>query len=413
MFNKVIREKYYCALDVGSQRIKIGIFQIKDSQSIELLGVFEQPTHGLQNGAVNDLGELTECIQHGMQVLLKRTEAKIKEVQLGVGGEFIDTRQTKTVIPLMDKGNKVIAHRDVKKVNNQARLLGINVEEEIVHDFPQNYQIDDSSSALNPLGLYGRKLGVQSLLIVINGNRIRNITKAINQAGYDVGNICFTSYVASDVTLSTQEKEEGCILVDIGSQVTNVLVFKDNVLKGLTKIQLGGDHFTQAIAHQLNLSFDLAEEIKKSYAMASSSEQYHDEEILVKRESNYIPIKRGDIVQAIEPQVETLINNIKSGIEESGTFIQINRGIVVIGGGALLPGLIERIGGALNFSVRLGKFNISMKKKLSNSAIFSSVVGLAQCRFRQSFGYSVSSNGHAHWAKMFTNKFLELYQEYF
>ena len=106
---------------------------------------------------------------------------------------MVETRYSAAVIPLMDRGSKIITHRDVKKVATQARLLGVKMDEIVLHDFPQYYKVDDTNNALNPVGLYGRKLEIKTLLIIVKNNFIKNITKAVNQAGYDVADLFFSS----------------------------------------------------------------------------------------------------------------------------------------------------------------------------------------------------------------------------
>ena len=413
MLKKMINEKYYCGVDIGARTIKAGVMKIKDAMDAKLIGVYEHKTYGFKDNAVSDLDEFSECIRYTIAELTKKTGVKIREVQVGLGGAMIEARQTNTVIPLIDKGSKVITQRDIKKANNNARLLGVQIEEEILHDLAQNYRIDDMNSALNPIGLYGRKLGVETLMIVINENRIRNITKAVHQAGCEVTNVFFSSYASSGVILSDIERKEGCVLVDIGSQYTSILVFKNSVLQFLKGINIGGNNFTNNIADQIDLPFDLAEEIKKSYAIVSGSDQHGEEEILVKKEDAYVPIKRGVICQSIKSEVDELVGYIRTIVANSGLQDQINGGVTVIGGGALLPGLIERIGQDMEVPVKLGQMNISVHKTLSHTALFSSVVGLAQSGFKKSFRYSLSSNGHQHWTKHFTNRVKELYQEYF
>ena len=413
MLSKMMSDKYYCGVDIGTRKIKAGILRIKDPTDMELVGAYEHKSHGFKNNAVSDLTEFSECIHHTIYELTKKTGVKFKQVQLGIGGAMIETRQINTVIPLIDRGNKIITSRDVKKINNNARLLGIKIEEEILHDLPQYYRVDDINSALNPVGLYGRKLGVHSLMILVNGNCIRNITKAVQQAGYDVGNVFFSSYATAQVILSDTEKKGGCILIDIGSQYTSVLVFIDGILRFLEKIDIGGSNFTRNIADEIDLPFELAEEIKKSYAMASGFDEHRDEEILVKREDEYIPVKRGVICQAIHSEIEDLVGRIRAAVGRSGVKDQINNGITIIGGGSLLPGFIEKIGQAMNMPVKLGQVNLPLRKNLNHTALFSSVVGLAQSGFMKTFRYSIVSNGHAHWTKRITNRVKDLYQEYF
>ena len=407
----MIREKYYCGLDLGAQKIKAGILKVKDATQMDLVGIYEQKTAGFCDGAVSDLGELSDCVHATVHTLLQKTNLKLKEVQLGVGSELIEVREGGTTIPLVDRTNKIITQRDIKKVNDQARLLSLKMDEEILHALPQQYMVDEVNKALNPGGLYGRKLGVQSLMIFTNANRIRNIVRAVHQAGYEVPNVFFTSYAACEVALDGTERAQGRVLIDIGAKATSVLLFQDNILRRFKKIEIGGDAFTRRIAEQLSLPLDLAEEIKRSYA--ATLEAYHssDEEILVKRDSVYKPVKGKDICAAIEPQIRELLENIQNVLREFGVADELETGIVMIGGGSLLTGLIERLSQATRHPARLAKMNVTSARSPGNAALFSGVVGLAKSGFKQSLRYALSSDGH--WRANLLNRFKELYHEYF
>ena len=407
----MIREKHYCGLDLGAQKIKAGILKVKDATQMELIGIYEQKTAGFRDGAVSDLGELSDCIHATVHTLLQKTNLKLKEVQLGVGSELIEIREGSTTIPLADRTNKIITRRDMKKVNDQARLLSLKMDEEVLHDLPQQYLVDEVNKALNPGGLYGRKLGVQSLLIFTNTNRIRNIVRAVHQAGYEVPNVFFTSYAAGEVALDDVERARGRVLIDIGDRATSVLLFRDNILRRLKKITFGGDAFTQRIAEQLSLPLDLAEEIKRSYAATLEAYHSNDEEILVKRDSAYKPVKGRDICAAIEPQIQELLENIQNVLREFNVLNDLDMGIVMTGGGSLLTGLIERVSQAMRHPARLAKMNVASARDSGNAALFAGVVGLAKSGFKQSLRYALSPNGH--WRANLANRFRELYHEYF
>lgn len=410
----MVSDKIFCGLDIGAQKIKVSIIKAVDPQSIELLGVYENNVFGFHDNAVSDLNELGECIHHAINDLIKKIGVRVKAVQLGVNGGLISSRETSTAIPLVDHGTKIIAQRDINRLNNQARLLGLRMEEEVLHDLPQVYQVDDVNSANNPLGLYGRKLGVKSFMITANENRMRNIINAVNQAGFEVENVFFNSYAAAEVVLNERQKKDGSLLIDIGARTTSLLMFKEDILKFVKTIDLGGNRFSRHIAEQLNLPLNMAEEIKKSYAaVIHAHEQEGEEEILVKRESNYFPIKRQLICQSIEEEIGELIEGIDQTVNASGMYDQITQGIVLTGGGALLPGLIERIGERCHMPVELGKVHMKIQKQLSNAAIFSSAIGLAQSGFKKSIGYKLSANEHSQWWQSLMHKVKELYQEYF
>ena len=409
----MIREKIVCGLDLGSQKIKAGLIKAKDLNSFEVLGLYENNTLGFKETAVSDLGELSECVHSTINSLAEKTGVKVKSVFLGIGGELIDLRQTSTMIPLLERGSKIISTQDIKNVNQQAKLLGLKVDEEILHVLPQHYQVDDVSLVMNPLGLYGRKLGVKSLMLLANVNRIKNISKAVHQAGYDVEGLFFSTFAASDVVLNNHDRDEGCGLIDIGSKGTSILIFKENILKYVYQISIGGDDFTRSIANRLNLPFDLAEEIKKSYAGALSSDQYREEEVLVKRETGYMPIKKEVIYEAINSEIGHLVKNIFKALKDSGYFEQINCGITMIGGGAHLPGLVERVAQETNITTHLGRIKDPDDYRLQKAILFSPVIGLARMGLKNSFKISQSDNVSVNWTTSFINKVKDIYQEYF
>ncbi len=450
----MIGEKILCGLDVGSQRLKAGVVKVTSHEHCELLGVYEMPTMGFVKSSVSDLGDLTECIQSTLANLSKKIGFKLKDIQLGIGGDLIDTHRSRAIIPLSDRGNKVVAALDVKKVNTQARLLGIKMDEDLLHEFAQSYEIDGVNSALNPLGLYARKLEVDMLLVIAHLTSINNISKAVNQAGYEVANVFFTSFAASEISLTRKAKIDGVALIDIGASVTDVLIFKDGILRIIEKIPLGGEDVTRNIAHNLQLSFDLAEDIKKSYGMAFSADQNEQtrnqavlmnkemteeshavssaahvqqqvkpqegkfanyqsaqEEILVKNDKGYFPIKRKVIYESIEPDIDQLVAAIEQCMK--GPFYnQLNGGIVIVGGGSLLPGLLERIEKNTRLPVRMGKVNIA-SMQLNNGAIFTAAIGLAKMGFTKTLAYTLSKVDHGSWVKNFSARLRELYQEYF
>lgn len=413
MLNRILNERFICGLDIGAQRIKAGLIKVsKDAKISDLLGVYENRTLGFKDSSVSDLSELGESIHLTIHELAKITGTKIKEVQLGINGDLVESRSIATAIPLIDRGSKVITQRDIKRINHQARLLGIKVDEEILHDLPQFYHVDDVNSALNPLGLLGRKLSVNALMIITHMNRVRNIKKAVIDTGYDVNNIFFDSYAASEITLSDQDRLQGCVFIDMGAKTTSMLIFRDKVLKFFKKIHMGGNDFTQAIAQELKLPFELAEEIKIAYAGALGTDQHLQEEVLVKRESTYIPIKREVIHQAIEPVIARVVDSLRHALQTSGMENQINRGIVMVGGASLLMGFIERIEQDLNSSVRLGKINVNIQKSLANAGLYSSVVGLSYLALKKSLNYSTADD-QTPWTMRVKNHVRDLYQEYF
>lgn len=402
-------EKLFYGLDLGVQTLKASLVRTQDANNLELLGVHEVKTVGLKGSAVSDLNELSDCIQRAVQGLVAKTGHKVKSLNIGMGGDLVTIRESSSVIPLVDHGNKVISAQDIKKVKEQARLLGVHLEEEILHDFPKYFKVDDVNTAINPSGLYGRKLSGSFLLVITNMTRLRNIAKAVNQAGFELGHAYFSSYAASQVALDQKARMDGVAFIDVGSTSTAVLIFKDGLLQHIELIPWGGVNVTQSIAGQLSLVLDLAEDIKKSHAIAQKTSTDNEEEILVKRENGYMPIKRAGISQAIGPEVDKFVEHVQKVIKGSSFYQSLNAGIVMVGGGSLLPGLIERIEEATNLKVTTGV----PTNGLNNSVVYAGVIGLAQMSSINSINLTMNAQVSKNWTARLSNSFKELYQEYF
>jgi len=411
MLNKLMGERHYCGLDIGSQSLKVALIKAKENIRPVILGVYEAKTCGYQKASVTDLAELSECVHAAVDGLAKKAGVKIRDVQLGVGGEMVESRYSSGVIPLIDRGNKEIVTADIKKVQAQAKSLGVNMDETILHVCPQFYKVDDVNTALNPIGLFGRKLEIQTLLIVAQNTFLRNLTKAVNQAGYEVSHLYFTSFAAAQTSLNEQQRRHGCVLVDMGAEITEVLIFRDGQLKYFSNIPLGGEQITRGIAQELSVAFDLAEDIKRSYAFVPGEENRNSEEILVKREEGYLPVKKERISQAIEPVVSRWLESVAEKIKLSGYQEQLNTGMMIVGGNALLPGLPERMEKQLGLPVKLGEIDIA-NKRLQNAAKYAAAVGLAVNAANHSSETTLYRDGQKAKTNFF-QKVADLYQEYF
>jgi len=410
MFKKMAQPQYFCGLDLGTHTMKASIVCAKDEDNLDLLGVFETRSTGFQEASISDITELADCIQRTVQGVMQKTGIKIHAVQLGVSGSFLTTHRSSALIPLIDSGTKVISKFDLRRVDNQAKLLGVNLEEEIIHDFPQWYKVDDVNTSINPTGLIGRKIESSLLLLTANSLRVRNLTKAVHQAGFEVNSVAFGAYAASDVAVDAADKTLGCALVDIGANITSVIFFKNGIVGDVQFIPWGGNYVTQTIAERLSLTIDMAEEIKKTHAVASQTNPKElTGEILVKREKGYIPIRRESVCEAVNWEIENFLTHLETVVKGSHLYHHLNKGIVMVGGGALLPGAIERIEERINTPVRMG----AATPGLNNSAVYAATIGLGRMHYLKKKQEAIGIKTPLTFKDKLVNGVKELCQEYF
>jgi len=407
------KEKVFCGLDIGSQRIKASLLKVQKGLPPQVLGVAQLATRGVQESSVSDLRELSDCIHRVLTDLTTKADVKFKNISLGLGGHLIDKRMSAALILLMDKGSKAITSFDIKKINQQACLLGLNLDERLFHQFPTRYIVDGFNVAINPLGLYGHKLEADMLLVVAKNNLISNIIKAVHQAGFEVESTSFSSLCAAEACLSQEEKKAGCAFLSIGASSSDLVFFKDDLLKDIVVVPCGGDHLTMKISDHLHLPFDLAEDIKRSYAQVVSCEDDISKgEILVKRDTGYAPVEQNEVCQAIMPIIKDFVDQLQEGFVRAKMVNFLNAGIIVNGGGALLTGLIEHIEKTINLPTRMGKISLETKR-INNHSLYAASIGLAQQMSCQKAPSLFSANKEGTPMVRFTNRLKEFYQEYF
>ncbi|MCM8797466.1 MAG: hypothetical protein NC923_06300 [Candidatus Omnitrophica bacterium] len=311
----------------------------------------------MRQGVIVDSIALVDSVSTLMNGLRKNIDLKIRYLYTNISGQDIVTKYSRAIIPLAERGNKVITRFDIERANEQARILGSSLDDEIIHIVPSGYAIDFKKNIINPLGLYSHKLEVDLFLICARLSSLQTLTRVINQAGYETKDVFFSGLVTSRAALGPDIKEGINFFCDIGSDNTELLLFKDGLLKDIEMLPVGGDDITRKLQDTLMVSFALAEDIKRSYGIVTNPTQIKEEnEILVKKNNFYKPIKQKLIAEIINTSAKELCERIKNAVDKKVTRYEI-KNFVVAGRTALLDGFIEAMEDALSLPVKLGRID--------------------------------------------------------
>ncbi|PIQ88287.1 MAG: cell division protein FtsA [Candidatus Omnitrophica bacterium CG11_big_fil_rev_8_21_14_0_20_42_13] len=355
MLSNILKSnKIICGIDLGSSRIKAAVGITDKKLNLLQLAYDDIKSTGISKGFITDISLLTHNLKQLIKRLEHKTGQKIKNVSVGINGQDILFRNASAMMPLIDKGNKIVTLSDMNRISSYARSLNLKFEEEIIHDIIFKYTLDDHNRLENPRGLYGHKLAVDLYLVVSKITRIENTVKLITHAGLELEDIVFSGIASGSVCLSDEEKKKGAILIDIGADLTQFLIFKDGVLCFADIIDYGGGNISNAISEILKLPIELAEEIKDSYGSAALGDINENEEVIIKKGDSYFPIKRKVISSIIEPELTQLFMRIKDKINSTLSLQGMNYSLVITGGTSLLDGLIELAELIFATPVRLG-----------------------------------------------------------
>jgi len=349
-------DNYICVLDIGSSKIAACVADINRKRINDIF--FESlPSKGVKRGVIVDSIELVGSVTRLLKNLKAKSGKKIKFVYANISGDSIVTKHSRAIMPLAERGNKVISMSDIEKVNEQARVLGSSLEEDIIHRIPLSFSIDSKSNLLNPLGLYSHKLEVDLYLICAKLSSMQSLSRVINQAGFETKEVFFSGLATSNACMGQEFKEGVNLFCDIGSDTTELLFFKDGVLNDIEILPFGGSELTERLQDEFKIPFELAEDIKRSYAVIGDPSQIPEEkEILVKKTNLYKPIKQRMVSEIITLSAKSICARIKEAVEKKVSCYEVNN-FVVVGRSILLEGFLEMLEGNISIPVKLGRIS--------------------------------------------------------
>jgi len=363
----IFNDNYICALDISSSKIAAVVVKLKRKNIVEIF--FESmPSQGVKKGLVVDSIELITCVEKALKNLKAKSGINIKYVYSNISGEDISLKHSRAIIPLADRGNKVITLSDIEKVNDQARILGSSLDEEIIDQIPYSYSIDSKNNISNPFGLYSHKLEVDLYLVLVKLSCAQTLTRVINQAGFEIKDLFFSPFATAKAIFNENSKQGINILCDIGSDITEILIFKDAMLKDIEILPFGGDDLTRHLSKELKIPFELAEDVKRSYASIQDPSRIEEnKEILVKKDDIYKPIKQRDIIEIVTLKAKSFSDSIKDKIESKLSWHEIDN-FFVCGRASLLEGFLEMLESNLSVPVKFGRiFNPQITSLISNN----------------------------------------------
>jgi cell division protein FtsA len=366
-------------MDIGTTKVCTVISKINDMGELEIIGVGLVPSRGLRKGVVINIESTASSIASSVEKAEIQAGVEVKGAYIGISGGHIEGITSKGVIAISDK-NKEITEADVRRVIDAAMAIVIPVDREIVHIIPQEFIVDNQDGIKNPVGMTGVRLEAVVNIITAAATSINNIVKSVSRAGYETLDIILEPLAAAQAVLTEEEKELGVALVDIGGGTTDYIIFENGSSRKTGVISLGGNQITNDVAFVLKTPTNSAEEIKRKYGAAISEYIPDDEMIEIPGLGGRSPTveKRKTLVEVIEARIEEILSLVNMEFEKSGLKPYLAAGVVLTGGVALTPYIVDLASEIFGMPVRIGKpIGVAGLKDIVESPVYSTAVGLA------------------------------------
>ncbi len=399
------KEHYIIGLDIGTQNIRAvqAKFQ-EDTNSLSVVGVADVASNGLRRGAIVDIEEAVSCISTVLEKLERMTGVPVLNGFISIGGNHITSQASHGVIAV-SRPDGEITESDIVRCIDASQAISIPNNREVLHVFPKNFMLDGQTGIKDPLGMSGIRLEVDTIIVQAGLPFVKNLTKAVLQAGVEIDELVLSPLAASQAVLSKRQQDLGACLIDLGAGTTSLAVYEEGDLLHATVLPIGSQHITNDIAIGLRCSVETAEKVKLQFGHCDPKATPKGEEINLAEldPTEEQSTLRSYVVDIIEARLEEIFFMVNGELKKIGRDGKLPAGIILTGGGSNLPGIVEFAKKQLKLPAVLGlPQNISTIIDKVNSPSFATACGLVL--WAQKFNnLSTRSNLGGKIKKMFAN----------
>jgi cell division protein FtsA len=340
-------------LDVGTSKIVAIVAELDPEGEVQVIGVGSHPSRGLKKGVVVNIEETVLSIQRALEEAELMADCKITRAFTGIAGSHIKSFNSDGMVAIQ---NKEVAQSDIDRAIEAAKAVNIPTDQQILHVLTQEFTIDGQDEIREPLGMSGMRLDVKVHIVTGAVSAAQNIVKCVRRCGLEVDDLVLQPLASSLSVLSQDEKDLGVALVDIGGGTTDLAVFTQGAIRHTAIIPIAGDLVTQDLSVFLRTKWPDAEDVKITHGCAKQGMANPDEMVDVPGigERSASTLSKQALAQVIEPRVEELFVLVQQSLRESGYEELVASGIVLTGGSASMPGMVELAEEVFNLPVRVG-----------------------------------------------------------
>jgi cell division protein FtsA len=350
-----VQERVIVGIDVGTTKICVLVGELDRDGKLNIVGVGTCPSQGLRRGVVVNIEETVTSIAAALDRAERLSGKKITSAYVSITGSHIASENSKGFVAITPS-HRDIEENDISRAFEVARAIAMPASREIIHVIPRGYVIDGQEGIKNPIGMSGFRLEVETHIITGAVSSIYNLMKCVDKAHIDIEDRVLAPLASGAAVLEDGETDLGVALVDIGAGTTDIAVYVDGAIWHTVVLPVGGNLITSDIAIGLRLPVGIAEELKIIYGHCDPSAIDEDDMIDL---SQFMPdcddlVPRKLLAEIIQARIEEIFCLVREEMRKSGYDGLLPGGIVLTGGTAELPGILEMAGQVLDLPARIG-----------------------------------------------------------
>lgn len=341
-------------IDIGTHKVVGMMAEIRDNGTIEIIKMISKPSRGIKRGVITNIAPIANIVSDMIDEFERGENVRVLSVSTSITGAHIRSRSNNGVVTI-SPGER-FTEKDNARISQEAGKIKLDVGESVLHVLPQKYVVDGGQPVENAIGLSGVKFSLIAHLVTAATNEIVNITNCITESNVSIDNIIYEGLAASISVLSEDEMQRGVTVIDIGAGVTDVVVYRGGAVVYHASIPLGGDDVTSDIAKVKRFSTQVAESIKIEYGGCIGYTSYDDIFTLpvITNQTESRTMSRRELSSIIEARYREVFEFVRVKIEEADVYQSHDAGVVLTGGGSMIPGCADLAQEIMEKTCRVG-----------------------------------------------------------
>jgi len=344
------------ALDIGSSKMACLIGRVEDG-TLRILGAALRESEGIRSATVISAPDAEETIRDVVEVTESRADARIHDVIISVGCGSPKSITARAAISL---NGALVSDRHLADLLKQARANCLSEEHEIIQSAPISYVVDEARGVRDPRGMFGQRIGVVLHAVGVKPSPLQNLRLAVERCRLTISGTLVSSHASGISTLTTDEKQLGATVIDMGGGTTSIAVFMEGELVHADVVPLGGSHVTADLARMLAAPVLAAERLKTLYGAALGDIDTSTDIVAVPQmgeddDETAYRVPRSMLTRIIQPRLEETFLEVQTRLRASGFDVTAGRRAVLTGGASQIAGSRELAQRVLNKQVRLAR----------------------------------------------------------
>ena len=349
-------KEYVIGIDIGSSNVVMAAGVRNDNGEISVLGVEVQEVNGsVKNGDIINYIELGNAIAKAKTALEQDLGLRLNSSYISVSGKSVYCVRYEDYVDINNQTG-CVTENELRELHSRIEMVVSGGGDEIIERTPLRYCIDDHQEVKNPLGSYGRKLSATYLFVLISRQQIEMVNRALYRAEIKASGLCVSPTLLPRLLLSETEREEGTVIVDIGSDLTDISVVYNQKLWYFSSLPIGASSINNDMRDFLRISAKDIDQLKRRYGSAIADSIPENVTVPVKTASQARKqILQRNIAQIIEERLKDIAGFVARELKAAKFVNKVPCGVVLTGGSAYLANIDELFARELNMEVRLGR----------------------------------------------------------